>query len=404
MSDYPRIPDPSETDALSVVLICPDPARQRQITSALEAVGNVQIKAIPAYPGSIQDLPYLLQPQPDVVILDLDSDPEYTLEIVESISSFSASTVIVFSQRSDLNMTVRSMRAGAREFLTLPVVQHDFASALARAAVRRPGSIRAMRHSAKLFAFIGAKGGCGTTTLASNFAVALAQESGRKTLLIDLGLPIGDVALNLGVAGEYSTANAFHDIARLDSRFLASLLTTHSSKLSILQAPNELLDADPPLESIDKLLSVARQSFEFIVVDCGSHLDFKSTALFDPASIIYLVAQVGISELRNSNRLITKLFASRDRNLQVILNRYLPQSLLYDETHITRALTRDAQWRIPDDYATARRTQSLATPIVLQDAPIAATIRQMARHAADLPEQEEKKKSFSLFSKLRSSA
>jgi pilus assembly protein CpaE len=346
----------------------------------------------------------LLLPQPDVVILDLDTDPEYTLELVESISSFAASTVMVFSKRSDLNMTVRSMRAGAREFLTLPVVQHDFASAIARAAVRRPGSMRALRTAGKVFAFLGTKGGCGVTTLASNFAVALAQESGRKTLLIDFGLPIGDAALNLGIAGEYSTANAFHDTARLDARFLASLLTTHSSELSVLPAPNELTDVDPPIEAIDKLLYVARQSFEFVVVDCGSRLDFKSSSLFDPASIIYLVAQVGVSELRNANRLITTLFASRDRRLQIVLNRFTPQSLLYDETLITKALTRDAQWRVPDDYATARRTQSMATPLVLQDVPIATAIRQMARHAADLPAQEEKKKGFSFFSKLRSSA
>jgi pilus assembly protein CpaE len=261
-----------------------------------------------------------------------------------------------------------------------------------------------MRTTGKLFAFLGAKGGCGVTTLASNFAVALAQESRRKTLLIDFGMPLGDAALNLGVAAEYSVANALSETARLDASFLASLLTTHSSELSILPAPNEFTEDDLPIEAIDKLLSVARQSFDFIVVDCGSRLDFKRTVLFEPASTIYLVAQVGISELRNANRLITRFFASRDRSLQVILNRYIPQSLLYDETLITKALTRPAQWRIPDDYATARRTQSLAKPIVLQDVPIAAAIRQMARHAAELPEHEEKKKAPSFFSKLLSSS
>jgi pilus assembly protein CpaE len=298
-------------------------------------------------------------------------------------------------------MAVRCMRAGAREFLNLPLAQGDVAGALARVAVRRPGAIRTRRTSGKLLVFLGTKGGCGVTTLASNFAVALAQESGRKILLIDFGLPLGDAALNLGVAAEYSTANAFRDTARLDARFLSSLLTTHSSELFILAAPNEFTDAEPPIDAIDKLISVARQSFDFIVVDCGSRLDLKNTALFDPAATVYLVAQVGVTELRNANRLITQFYASRGHRLQIILNRYSPQSLLYDETHITRALTRPAQWRVPDDYATARRTQSMATAIVLQDNPIASAIRQMARHAAGLPEQEEKKRGFSFFSKLR---
>ena len=403
MREDSQNPEPSETDVLSIVLIGPDAARRQEIAKALEAVGGVQIKEIPAYPARLEELPSMLLPQPDVVIVDLDTDPEYTLQIVESISSSAASTVMVFSQRSDLDMTVRCMRAGAREFLNLPIVQHDFARALARAAIRRPKALRAMHTSGKLFAFLGTKGGCGVTTLASNFAVALAQESGRKTLLIDFGMPLGDAALNLGVTAEYSTANAFRDSARLDARFLATLLTIHSSGLSILAAPNEFTDADPPIDAIhaiDKLVSVARQSFDFIVVDCGSRLELKGSALFDPASIIYLVTQVGISELRNANRLITRFFAGHDRRLQVILNRYTPQSLLYDETLITKALTRPAQWLVPDDYATARRTQSKATPLVLQDAPIAVAIRQMARHAAGLPEQE-KKRGFSFFSSRR---
>ena len=393
----------SEADVLSIVLIGPDEARRQEIATALNAFGGVQIKEIPAYPARLEELPSMLLPQPDVVIVDLDTDPEYTLQIVESIFSSAPSTIMVFSQRSDLDMTRRCMRAGVREFLTLPIDQHEFARALARAAVRRPKAIRAMLASGKLFAFLGTKGGCGVTTLASNFAVALAQESGRKTLLIDFGKPLGDAALNLGIIAEYSTANAFRDTARLDARFLASLLTTHSSKLSILAAPNEFTDADPlidAIDAIDKLVSVARQSFDFIVVDCGSRIELNGSALFDPASVIYLVAEVGISELRNANRLITRFFAGHDSRLQVILNRYTPQSLLYDENFITKALTRPVQWRVPDDYATARRTQSNATPIVLQDAPIAVAIRQMARHAAGLPEQE-KKGFFSFFSSRR---
>ncbi|MGA2652349.1 MAG: AAA family ATPase [Terracidiphilus sp.] len=404
MRDDPNNPEPSEMDDLSIVLIGPDAARRREIARALEAIDGVYTMEIPAYPAGLEELPRMLLPHPDVVIVDLDADPEYTLEIVESISSFASSTVMVFSQRSDLKMAVRCMRAGAREFLNLPVVQTDIAGALARVAVRRPGAIRAKRSSGKLFAFLGTKGGCGVTTIAANFAVALTQESGRKTLLIDFGMPLGDAALNLGVAAAYSTADAFRDTARLDTRFLASLLTTHSSDLSVLAAPNEFTDSEPPIEAIDKLIFVARQSFDFIVVDCGSRLDLRGSAIFDPTATLYLVAQVGVSELRNANRLITKFFASRGRTLHVILNRYTPQSLLYDEARITKALTREAQWRIPDEYATARRTQSMATPIVLQDNPIATAIRQMARQAAGLPELEEKKKGgFNLFSKFRSS-
>jgi hypothetical protein len=55
------------------------------------------------------------------------------------------------------------------------------------------------------------------------------------------------------------------------------------------------------------------------------------------------------------------------------------------------------QWKVPDDYAAARRTQATATPLAMMDSPISNVIRQMARTAAGLPEKEEKKGLFSFF-------
>ncbi len=236
------------------------------------------------------------------------------------------------------------------------------------------------------------------TTIASNFAVALAQESGQRTLLIDFGLPLGDAAINLGMVGEYSTANALHDSNRLDPNFLRSLLAKHSSGLCVLAAPGEFQPNEPASDAIDKLLAVARQSFDYVVVDAGSRTDLRSTALFEESASIYLVTQVGISELRNSNRLITQFFSTRNRKLQIVLNRYTPQSLVLDEKQIAKALTRPAHWKIPDDYATARRTQNTAKPVALQDSPISKVIRRMARTACGLPANPEKK-GFFLFRK-----
>ena len=62
----------------------------------------------------------MLEQHHDVIIIDLDSDPEYALELVESIGANGAATVMVYSAKSDPDLLVRCMRAGAREFLTLP--------------------------------------------------------------------------------------------------------------------------------------------------------------------------------------------------------------------------------------------------------------------------------------------
>jgi len=396
MSAFPQILDAPAAAVLSIALIGPEEQRRKEVAGALADVQNGTIREFSSYPPDLVDLPRMLDRLHDVILVDLDCDPDYAFGLVQSICAHGSATVMVYSARADLELAIRCMRAGAREFFTLPLAANDMSDALARVSVRRPGAFHAKR-AGKLFVFLGAKGGCGVTTLASNFAISLAQESGQKTMLIDLGLPLGDAAINLGMAAEYSTHNALHDSSRLDANFLSSLLATHSSGLSVLAAPGEFPRTETPMDAVNKLLAVARQNFDYVVVDAGSRLDLKDSALFDASAIIYLVTQVGVSELRNANRLVTRFFASRDGNLQIVLNRYTPRALLFDETHITKALTRPAQWRIPDDFASARRTRNTATPLALEDSPISIAIRQMARKACGLPENPEKKKGFSIF-------
>ncbi|MGA3263402.1 MAG: AAA family ATPase [Terracidiphilus sp.] len=362
------------------------------------SVDAAPVREFTSYPESIDDLPRVLQQHYDVIIVDLDSDPEFALYLVEGICAYCPATVMVYSEKADLQLAVRFMRAGAREFLTLPLAPDDIAGALARVSIRRPEHRSDARNVGNLFVFFGVKGGSGVTTIAANFALALAQESSQSTLLIDFGLPLGDAAINLGMSAEYSTANALQDFNRLDANFLSGLLARHSSGLFVLAAPNEFSSTQASKEAIDKLLGVARQNYDYVVVDAGSRLDLKDSALFDESATIYLITQVGVSELRNANRLISKFFYTRGNSLQIVLNRYIPHSMGLDDKHIAKALTRPAQWTVPDDYATARRTANTANPIVLDDSPISIAIRKMARSACGLPAIKPKKKILGIFS------
>jgi pilus assembly protein CpaE len=304
---------------------------------------------------------------------------------------------MVYSAKADPDLLVRCMRAGAREFLTLPFDQSAMAEALVRAAARRQTVRVPKKTNGRLLVFLGAKGGAGVTTLACNFAVALAQESGQSTLLIDLDLPLGDAALNLGIVAEYSTVNALQNASRLDSSFLSKLLVKHSSGVSVLAAPGKFPQFQASNEAIDKLLAVARQDFDNVVVDVGSRLDLTDTALYKNASVIYLVTQAGIPELRNSNRLISQFFSAGGPKLEIVINRYEPRTLGVADEHITKALTRPAQWKVPNDYAAVRRMQNTATPLTLTDSPISRLMRQMARSVSGQPDAPAKKKGFSLF-------
>jgi pilus assembly protein CpaE len=340
----------------------------------------------------------MLVEQYDALIIDLDSSPDYALELVEGLSIKGSATVMVYSDEATPDKLVRSMRAGAREFLAVPVEHNAFKGALLRAIARRPATSNPRRATGKLLTFMGAKGGVGVTTLACNFALALAYQRTQSTLLIDLADPLGDVALNLGIQSEYSTVNALQAADRLDSSFLSKLLVKHSYGLAVLPAPGKFLSYQFANDAISKLLSVARQSFDYVVIDAGSRLDLTEMSLFKDASVIYLIAQVGVAELRNSNRLISQFFTAPTPQIEIVLNRHDPRSTLVPDDYIAKVLTRAPQWKIPNDYQSVQRTQIDATPLLPGDSPIAQVIQEMARAVTGEPVPEKKKKkAFGLF-------
>jgi pilus assembly protein CpaE len=236
--------------------------------------------------------------------------------------------------------------------------------------------------------------------VACNLAVALAQQRDQKTLLIDLDLPLGGAALNLGVVGEFSTIDALKAVDRLDARFLAQLLVQHSSGLWLLGAPGRYVQHQVDGSAIARLVQVARQEFDNVVLDLGSKLDLMDTVVYREASTVYLVTQASIPELRNSNRLISQFFAGPLPRLEIVINRYEPRSLGVTEAEINKALTKPAQWKIPNDYASVQKMQIHATPLVLEDSAISRQIKKMAKAITGqdvVAAAPAKKKGFRLF-------
>jgi pilus assembly protein CpaE len=386
---------------LNVALLGPDEQRRKVVASAVSKHPGLKLHEFSSFPPRLDDLPQRLAQAYEVVIIDVDSEPDYAFALVESLCASGRAYVMAYTANADMKRAVQFMRAGVREFFTLPLDANEVSAALTRAAAPRatPPPRDDNKKNGKLFVFLGSKGGCGVTTLASNFALALAQESDSTTLLIDLGLPLGDVAINLGIITEYSVVTALEKPNRVDANLLSTLVSKHSSGLSVLPAPTDLSDVQATKEAVDKLLTVTREIYDYVVVDIGSRLDLMDSLLFEDSSTIFLVTQVGISEMRTANRMIVKHFAKRDETLQIVINRHKTSDALFDEAQVNKALTRVAQWKIPDDYAAARRTRETATPMVMVDSTISQTIRQMAKSAAGLLAEKNEKKGF--FSFLR---
>jgi pilus assembly protein CpaE len=387
---------------LSLVLIGPHEERRRTIAKVLAGPQASIAREVTHYPP-VDDLAELLEADPDAVIVDLDTDPERALDVVENICSANSSvTVMVHSARPDSELLVRCMRAGAREFLTEPVHPNAVAEALVRSSARRDEARRQKRATGKLLVFAGAKGGSGVTTIASNFAVALANtlgnQAGSKVALVDLDLRLGDVALTLGLTTKFTALDALENTRRLDSDFLSALLAKHTSGLAVLAAPDAIPAVEAPKEAIEKLLAVVREDFAYVVVDAGSRPGEMHDALFEMANAVYLVTQVSVAELRNANRFVSRYFnGAEDGKLEIILNRFQARHLEIDESAITKALTRPAKWKIANDFQAARRALNAGVALASENSHIAHVFAEMARIASGQSAAPEKKKKFGLF-------
>ncbi len=381
---------------MSVAVIGPNERQRWALINAIVKCQVTNVREFTSYPTSIEDAPRLLEQVFDVIIIDLDGDTEFALDLVDSISVNDAATVMVYSAKSDPNLVVRCMRAGAREYLTAPYDEDTIAEALVRAAAaHHPSAQSPQKKSGRLLVFLGAKGGSGVTTIACSFSIALAQDASESTLLIDLALPMGDAALNLGIAAEYSTDDALGNSEQLDVSTLRALVVKHHSGVSVLAAPSKVPEVDASRETIDKLITVARQAYDNVVVDVGSRLDLMDTSLFKDASTIFLVTQAGISELRNSNRVISRFFSGIGPNLEVVINRFQSGSPGVTEDVIDKAIERPVRWKLPDDYAATREIQNTASAFNSSNSVIARMILERASSVTGRPVPEEKKKGFS---------
>src|ERR1035441_2717157 len=128
------VPSSPGTGVLSVAVISPDEQRRNAALQALAECQTGQIQEFDSYPTNLDDAPQTLNRDFDVVLVDLDSDPKYALDLVKTICINGLATVIVYAAQADPDLLLRSMHAGAREFLTLPFNPGTMAEALVRAS------------------------------------------------------------------------------------------------------------------------------------------------------------------------------------------------------------------------------------------------------------------------------
>jgi pilus assembly protein CpaE len=405
MSTAMRAPESTRTDALGIVLIVPDEGRRRTLAAALAGAQAIVVREFTDYPN-IEAISQLVDGKCDVVVVETDANADRALELVENIcSAYPTVTVMIYTSRHDTNLLVRCMRAGAREVLTDPIQQNAITFALARASARPMEVRRVQKVPGKSLVFVGSKGGAGVTTVAANFAVHLARESGCRVAFVDMDLYLGDAALNLGIKPKFTMMDALQNEQRLDIHFLETLLFEHESSLMVLAAPEAHTSTASYGDTAGKVLRILKSAFDYVVVDGGAACGPMQDVLLAEAKTIYLVTEVSIPALRSCHLLIPHLLIPHltgddlVRNLEVVLNRYDTRQAEIDECSIAKALTVPPTWKVPNDHNAVRHAQNNGSVLASEDTAVSRSLRDMARAACGkvTATAPVKKKRFGLF-------
>jgi pilus assembly protein CpaE len=285
---------------MKIALISPNPQHLSEAGAALQARGY---ECLLFEGGKSRMREVAERDRPDAILVDgICCDP-LELAHVEHVTTHHPSiAVILLCSTHTPEFLINAMRAGVREVLPSPADAAALDGAVRRVAAKL--GMPAARESGTVLAFMACKGGSGATFLATNFAWELAQS--RPVLLIDLNLQFGDALSHLHDGRPPATiADVAREIGRLDASLLAASTVRAGDNLSILAAPEDLghaMEVQP--EHVDAILAIARQHYDFIVVDVPRTLDPVAIKALDRAARIFVVLQAQLPDLRHAARLL----------------------------------------------------------------------------------------------------
>ncbi len=325
------------------------------------------------------------QTTPDVAIIDIDSNDEKAMQLVEKIAKTYPDTgIIVVSCRTDGQMILRAMRAGAREFLTSPVQIDELVGSLDRVASTSDGKQRS--NAGSIISVAGASGGVGNTSIAVNLAVALAARPDRSVVLIDLDLALGDADVFLDMIPDYTLLDVAQNISRLDLALLRKSLTKHESGVYLLPRPVQIEDISSiSNEDFKRVLGLLKASFTHLVIDLSKSYSRLDIAALEASKHILLLTQLDLPCLRNVVRLLSSLevYEGVNEKIHVVVNRAGLDKTQISSAKAEETIDREIFWRIPNNYPVISECRNNGVPL-LQNAKNAAITHSICELAEKL--------------------
>ena len=316
---------------------------------------------------------------PAAVVLDIRAKHQLPAGLTEFHQKHPDSSVVLVMSTLEPRVMLEAMRAGVKECLAEPVTAQAIDEAVRRVLVGvNP------EPTGQMFAFVGAKGGVGASTLAANTATALARSSEGGTLLIDLHLVHGDAALFLGAEPRFSVLDALENSHRVDESFFSGLVEKTKSGVHLLASSTRPLHPSMDPARTRSLLEFATRKYRFTVLDVP-RTDFSALDALDPATTILVVTSQEVSALRSAAH-TTETLRQRygAKRVRVIVNRF-DKSSVVGASDIERVVGEPVRHLIPSDYRVAVEAVNTGKPIVLdKDGKLSKAIRAFAKDLAGI--------------------
>jgi pilus assembly protein CpaE len=370
-------------DLIRIVLIDPHGESRDALRRLLGTIGGFWVaEVLESYLGGASRIGEIA---PDLTIVALDADPHQAVDLIGAvIKANPQAAVLPASRSSDSALILRAIRAGAREFLTLPAEPAEVLEIVGRLLEGRETSQVPASRGRRVVAVTGASGGVGVTSVAVNLAAAVAAAKEQETLLLDLDMVFGSVDAALDIVTDQTLSSVLQNFERLDATLLKRSITRHASGLYVLPRPQLIEDIariDP--ETLQRLLGLLRATFGTVVIDTSKGLQSSDFAAMEIADVILVVVQLDLTSLRNTTRLIG-LFQQFDGlvdRVKLVVNRAGSSDTEISQAKAEETLKMPISWQIPNATKVFQAARIKGTPVadVAQGSRLHQVFLEMAR-------------------------
>jgi pilus assembly protein CpaE len=312
-----------QSDNLTISVLFGTGTQRPEIKKVLESLPQLKLLDQTCDPQG-----YCTGPQgswPDLLLVEMDGQTAIPQWLENLSQSHPKTPVLLCSHNMEPEFLIRVMQAGIREFLPLPLDRADLEAAVNRVWVtlkRQKAPVQDKR--GHVIVVTGHKGGSGSTTVAVNLAVSLAELTTEQMVLVDLGRPFPDVGNFLDLEPTYSILDLARNLSEVDQSFIQRIVQPYGNNLMILHGCADFREQDSiELDALEKIFAILRGLYKYIIVDLSHWMDDFFLRVVMEAEMVLMLTGLTVPDLRNLKRLWPALMEWYDRRkIKLVVNRY----------------------------------------------------------------------------------